>query len=218
MGLMTQPPPPRKPKHQVGVRIARTSQGPEEEPPLPGSVRVEGRKKKKMNKNKNTVSLDSKAGDVLTPVEGGCGVGGGSDRGMGDSGNRDPGNLAFLEHGSPFRFLRGWETSSSRTTMKKPQNFNILDETPSPTLPHPPPDSLADWGGRVGGVGCVTQQQQRGSWTTQCLADSFTMSEVVHTGLFMRPLYFITAKKKKKKKKNSLLQLIKYYIKWEQHI
>lgn len=31
--------------------------------------------KEKMNKNKNTVSLDSKAGDVLTPVEVGGGGG-----------------------------------------------------------------------------------------------------------------------------------------------
>lgn len=41
-----------------------------------------------MNKNKNTVSLDSKAGDVLTPA-GGWGA-----QGIG------PGNLAFLDHGS----------------------------------------------------------------------------------------------------------------------
>lgn len=100
-----------------------------------------------MNKNKNTVSLDSKAGDVLTPAEvGGRVEGGGWGWGLG---NRDPGNLAILEHGSSFRFLRRW-TSSSCTTMKNPQNLNILDQTtPSPTST-PPPAAGKSEGGHTG--------------------------------------------------------------------
>lgn len=69
-----------------------------------------------VDKNKNTVSLVSKAGDVLTPV--GDGVLGGGGGGMG------PENLSFLEHGG-----RSVSCITGRlpfhTTMTKTSNFNI---------------------------------------------------------------------------------------------
>ena len=75
-----------------------------------------------MNKNKNTVSLDSKAGDVLTPAW------------AGGSGNR-PWESGIFGTRQPFRFLHHWETSFSHNN-EKPQISTFQKKQT--------PDSLTD--------------------------------------------------------------------------